>query len=84
VRAFVRPEAIRLGAAATGEPGALTMQVTHLEFLGATCRVTLEGRRLRLEADATAESLRDAGALPGAIVPVAIPPDALMVFATDD
>jgi iron(III) transport system ATP-binding protein len=84
VRAFVRPEAVRLGAAAAGEPGAMTMQVTHLEFLGATCRVTLETGRLRLEADATAEALRDAGALPGGTVPVAIPADALMVFATDD
>jgi iron(III) transport system ATP-binding protein len=83
VRAFVRPEDVRLGAAATGMPGALVMEVVHLEFLGATCRVTLEHGRLRLEADATAEALREAGALPGATVPVAVPASAVMVFPTD-
>jgi iron(III) transport system ATP-binding protein len=83
VRAFVRPEAVRLGPAALALPGALRMEVVHVEFLGATCRVALEHGRLRLEADATSEALRAAGALPGARVPVAVPAEAVMVFPAD-
>jgi iron(III) transport system ATP-binding protein len=83
VRAFVRPEDVRIGAAAQGMPGALTMEVVHVEFLGAACRVALESGRLRLEADMAAGALRDAGAIPGARVPVAVPAAAVMVFPTD-
>lgn len=83
VRAFVRPEDVRLGAAALALPGAVEMEVAHLEFLGATCRVSLEHGRLRLDADASLEALRAAGALPGARVPVAVPAEAVMVFSTD-
>ncbi|WP_372622968.1 ABC transporter ATP-binding protein [Falsiroseomonas sp.] len=83
VNAFVRPEEVRLGAAAVAMPGAIRMEVVHLEFLGATCRVALESGRLRLEADATAEQLRKAGALPGAKVPVAVPADAVTLFPAD-
>jgi iron(III) transport system ATP-binding protein len=83
LRCFVRPEAVRLGRAAQELPGRLTMEVVHLEFLGATCRVSLESGRLRLEADATMDTLREAGALPGARVPVAVPADAVMVFTAD-
>ena len=83
VLAFVRPEDVRLGEAARGEPGAIPMQVVHVEFLGATCRVSLEAGRLRLEADATAEVLRAAGALPGASVAVSVPSAAVMVFPAD-
>ena len=82
VRAFVRPEDIRLGAM-PGEPDGLAMEVVHVEFLGAVCRVTLEAGRLRLEADATAEQLRAAGAAPGARIVVAVPPGAVMVFPAD-
>jgi iron(III) transport system ATP-binding protein len=83
VRAFVRPEHVRLGAAAPGMPGAVEMTVAHVEFLGATCRVGLEHGRLRLEADVTAEALAAAGAQPGARVPAAIPAAAMLVFPAD-
>lgn len=83
VLAFVRPEDVRLGEAVREAPGAITMQVAHVEFLGATCRVSLEAGRLRLEADATTEALRAAGALPGARVAVSVPPAAVMVFPAD-
>jgi iron(III) transport system ATP-binding protein len=83
VRAFVRPEDVRLGEAAQGLPGAIAMEVVHVEFLGATCRVALEHGRLRIEADATAEALRIAGARLGARVPAAIPAAAVMVFRAD-
>jgi iron(III) transport system ATP-binding protein len=83
IRAFVRPEDVRLGEDAQRLSGALPMEVTHVEFLGATCRVALESGRLRLQADATAEALRAAGAVPGAHIPVAVPPAAVMVFPAD-
>jgi iron(III) transport system ATP-binding protein len=83
VRAFVRPEHVRLGEAARGMPGAITMEVVHVEFLGATCRVALEAGRLRLEADVTATALGGLGALPGSRVPAAVPAADVLVFATD-
>lgn len=83
VRAFVRPEDVRLGPSARDLPGAVAMEVVHIEFLGATCRVALEHGRLRLESDATAETLRAAGVLPGARVEAAIPASAVMVFPAD-
>lgn len=83
VRAFVRPEDVRLGAVARAMPGAVEMDLVHVEFLGATCRVALEAGRLRLEADATAAALREAGAMPGARLPAAIPASAVMVFPAD-
>jgi iron(III) transport system ATP-binding protein len=83
VLAFVRPEDVLIGDPAERMPEALSMDVTHVEFLGATCRVTLESGRLRLDADATAAALRAAGAVPGSRIKVAVPPAAVMVFPKD-
>ncbi len=83
VRAFVRPEEVRLGPAALELPGATLMEVVHVEFLGAACRVALEHGRLKLEADAPAEVLREAGAVPGVRLPVAVPASAVMIFPVD-
>jgi len=83
VRAFVRPEDVKLGPAAQGMPGATEMEVTHLEFLGATCRVTLERRHLKLEADAPPALVRQVGALPGERVLAALPADRILVFDAD-
>lgn len=84
LRAFVRPEDVRLGVAAAGLPGAVPMTVTHLEFLGPTCRLSLERGAFRLEADLPPDQVRDAGALPGAEVLAAVPPDRIMVFPADE
>jgi iron(III) transport system ATP-binding protein len=83
VCAFVRPEDVRLGDAARDMPGAIAMDVVHVEFLGATCRVALEAGRLRFEADASAAALRAAGANPGSRLLAAIPAAAVMVFPVD-
>ena len=83
VCAFVRPEDVRLGDAARDMPGAIAMDVVHVEFLGATCRVALEAGRLRFEADASAAALRVAGASPGSRLLAAIPAAAVMVFPVD-
>jgi iron(III) transport system ATP-binding protein len=83
VRVFVRPEDVRLGPAAEGMPGALDLEVTHLEFLGATCRLTLEGPRLHLEADAAPDAIAALQAQPGAMLRAAVPADRLMIFPAD-
>ena len=83
VRAFVRPEDVRLGPAAEGMPGAIMMEVAHLEFLGAMCRIGLEAPRLRLDADASPDLVHALGIAPGAPILVAIPADRLMVFPAD-
>jgi iron(III) transport system ATP-binding protein len=83
VRAFVRPEDVRLGRHATALAGAMEAEVTHLEFLGATCRITLERPHLRIEADASPDLVREIGAVPGARLPMALPADRLLVFRTD-
>jgi iron(III) transport system ATP-binding protein len=83
VRAFVRPEDVRIGPTAEGLPGGCLMRITHLEFLGATCRLGLEAGRLRLEADIPPDAIRGLGALPGEVVRVAVPPARVMVFDAD-
>ncbi|SDD90089.1 ABC transporter ATP-binding protein [Belnapia rosea] len=85
VEAFIRPEDVRLGGAATALPGAFDAEVTHGEFLGPVCRLSLEaslpsGRRWRLEADAPPELAR---AAPGTVLPVAFPAERVMVFPAD-
>ncbi len=71
-------------------PGAFMAQVTHLEFLGPVCRLSLEattpaGRRpLRLEADTNPDEARKLGALPGAVLPAALPAERVMVFTADE
>jgi iron(III) transport system ATP-binding protein len=84
VRAFVRPEDVRLGTEAGGLPGAVPMVVTHLEFLGPSCRLSLERGGFRLEAETSPDRVRAEGALPGAEVLVAIPADRLMLFPADE
>jgi iron(III) transport system ATP-binding protein len=83
VRVFVRPEDVRLGAEAAAQPGAMEAEVTHLEFLGAMCRITLERPHLRIEADASPDLVRSIGATPGARLPMAFPADRLLVFGND-
>lgn len=82
VEVFIRPEDVRIG------PEAQVMrhhegEVTHVEFMGAASRVSLEIGRLRLDADVPAGMVAAMGAFVGASIPVALPPEALMVFPTD-
>jgi len=79
VQAFIRPENVRVGAAAAALPGGFEAQVTHVEFLGPVCRLSLQAGRLRLEADIAPEQV----AQPGALLPVALPAERLMVFPVD-
>lgn len=83
VEAFIRPEDVRLGAEAAAMPCAFRALVTHLEFLGPVCRLSLEVGRLRLEADATPDTVHALRLAPGAEVDAAVPSDRVMVFTTD-
>jgi iron(III) transport system ATP-binding protein len=83
LRAFVRPEDVRLGAEAARLPGHFAAEVTGLEFLGPVCRLSLESGRLRLEADLSPDTMHAMGALPGASLPCAIPADRLLIFPDD-
>ncbi|MFZ4407936.1 MAG: ABC transporter ATP-binding protein [Paracraurococcus sp.] len=84
VQGFVRPEGVRLGAEAAALPGAFDAEVTHLEFLGPVCRLSLEAGRLRLEADVPPDAVRALGALPGMTLPAAFPAGRIMVFPIDE
>ncbi|WP_149535462.1 ABC transporter ATP-binding protein [Siccirubricoccus phaeus] len=81
---FIRPEDVRLGPAAAALPGHFPAEVTHLEFLGPICRLSLEAGHLRLEADAPPDAVAALGALPGAALPCALPAERLMVFPADE
>jgi iron(III) transport system ATP-binding protein len=83
VEAFFRPEDVRLGPEAAFMPGVFRAVVTHLEFLGPICRVSLEAGRLRLEADATPDAIHRLGLAPGAEVDAAVPAERVMVFPAD-
>ena len=80
LRVFIRPEDIRLSAA-TGS--GLSAQVTALEYLGPICRLALEDERLRLEAEASPDEMREIGARPLARLGVSLPASRLMLFPSD-
>ena len=83
VQVFLRPEDVRLGAAGS-QKRAFPVTVTHLEFLGPVCRLSLEfAGRHRLEADLPPELVRTLGALPGAVLDATVPADRVLVFAAD-
>ena len=84
VRVYARPEDVRIGHEATALPGAFEAEVTHLEFLGSLCRVTLEHPHLRIEADISPDAVRPLGVKPGLRIPVALAHDRLLVFAGDE
>ncbi|WP_369407813.1 putative 2-aminoethylphosphonate ABC transporter ATP-binding protein [Roseomonas rosulenta] len=83
VACFIRPEHLRLAPPDAAPPGALKARVTGGEFLGPSCRVSLEAGALRLLAAVVPAELAALGALPGAEVAATLPPEHLMVFAED-
>ncbi|HEY4253351.1 MAG TPA: putative 2-aminoethylphosphonate ABC transporter ATP-binding protein [Roseomonas sp.] len=83
VEVFIRPEDVRIGPEASVTPRHLQGQVSHVEFMGALARVSIEIGRLRLDSDVPAGMLGALGAFVGAELPVALPAESLMVFPTD-
>jgi iron(III) transport system ATP-binding protein len=83
VTCFVRPEHVRLHRADAAPPEALQARVTGLEFLGPTCRISLEAGPLRLLAAVAPAELLALEATPGAPVAASLPSERVMVFAED-
>jgi iron(III) transport system ATP-binding protein len=83
VEVFVRPEDVRIGPEAATVSGQFKAEVTHLEYLGPVCRLSLTSGPRRIEADLPPGIVHRLGAVPGATVDVALPSDRLLVFQTD-
>ena len=73
----IRPEAIRLGPG----PTAHTATVQDCSFLGTQSRITLDLSGTRLEALASPEAVRTL--IPGTLIGVTLPPEALWVLPPD-
>jgi iron(III) transport system ATP-binding protein len=79
LRAFVRPEDVRVGEAARHLPDSFEATVTAIGFIGATCRVTLQTQDFSLEADLPADRA-EADLREGERVPAAVAADRVLVF----
>ncbi len=83
VRAFIRPEDVVVGRDAQGHPAAIEATVVSTEFLGPTCRLSLQAGPLMVEADIPSEHLRDEESLEEQRLPLLLPPERLLVFRSD-
>ncbi len=84
VEVFLRPEDVRLSPAGLGPPGCFSAKVTHAEFLGPVCRLTLaSGTRRRIEADLPPDAAQALGAVPEAVLDAHVPPGRVLVFPAD-
>ena len=83
VRAFIRPEDVVVGRSAESHPAAIVGTVATTEFLGATCRITLEAGPLLIEADIPSENFRTEISPQEQRLPLLLPPDRVLVFRTD-
>ncbi|MFL5115854.1 MAG: putative 2-aminoethylphosphonate ABC transporter ATP-binding protein [Microvirga sp.] len=85
VKLGLRPEEIRVRDVKPSDPNAVTVQVGSLEFLGAFCRARLTPEVKTagpLVADFSANLMRDLNVAEGQRLLIALPPEALRVFAT--
>jgi iron(III) transport system ATP-binding protein len=78
----IRPEEVRVGAAALVGDNRLLARITSVQFQGAFTRVGLQasGDGLSLECDLAATALAELDLEEGTEVPVALTPDALRAF----
>jgi iron(III) transport system ATP-binding protein len=84
-RICIRPEDVKTRGVAPGAENAFEVEVRSLEFLGSFARARLapaDGVGPELVADLSINLLRDLAVAPGARLPVALPPDRLLVFPT--
>jgi iron(III) transport system ATP-binding protein len=77
----VRPEDIQVRNVAEGTPNLLDVSVGELVFMGAFSRARLDAPGASLQADFSANLLRDARLSAGARLAIALPADRLRVFA---
>lgn len=84
VKLGLRPEEIRVRGVEAGTENQLSARVMLLDYLGAFCRATLEieaAPGIQLLADFSANAVRDLGIAEGQPLTVALPAEALRVFA---
>jgi iron(III) transport system ATP-binding protein len=82
VRLCVRPEDVAVRGVAPGSPNAIDVAVGEIVFMGAFSRAQLHGADgFELEADFSANLLRDARLSEGVRLTVALPAERLRVFA---
>lgn len=83
VRLGLRPEEVRIRGVSADAPNALAVSVDPLDFLGPFCRATLHpvaAPGLAIQADLSANAVRDLGIREGQALTVALPPELLRVF----
>jgi iron(III) transport system ATP-binding protein len=81
----IRPEEIAVGPPAEGVANGLRARIESVQFLGPFTRLALAvegGGKATLECDVAATAFAALGAGEGALVPIALSPDALRAFAT--
>jgi hypothetical protein len=81
----IRPEEVRIGAAARGAENQLTARVTSVQFQGAFTRLGLRTTGdggPALECDLAASALAELEVSEGAELPVGLAPGALRAFVT--
>jgi iron(III) transport system ATP-binding protein len=81
LRVCVRPEDVAVRDVGPGAPNRLEMRVGELVFMGAFSRARLEADGVALQADFSANLLRDKAIVEGGALAVALPPERLRVFA---
>lgn len=81
LRVCVRPEDVAVRDVAPGTPNRLEMRVGELVFMGAFSRARLDADGFALQADFSANLLRDRAIAEGVALAVALPPERLRVFA---
>jgi iron(III) transport system ATP-binding protein len=80
LRVCVRPEDIAVRDVAEGTPNRIDVAVGEIVFMGAFSRARLEAPGVALQADFSANLLRDKAIAEGARLRVALPADRLRVF----
>jgi iron(III) transport system ATP-binding protein len=84
VRLGLRPEEVRVRNLDGSTPNAIDATVTSLDFLGPFCRAQLKPAKapeITILADFSANLMRDLAVSEGQKLTIALPPDALRVFA---
>jgi iron(III) transport system ATP-binding protein len=87
VRIGLRPEEIRVRNLDALTPNKLATNVALINFLGSFCRARLEleaAPGLALQADFSANLMRDLGVAEGQTLTISLPPEALRVFAKSE
>ena len=83
----VRPTGKRTGNLDAATPNRLATRVAAIDFLGPFCRARLDleaAPGLSLQADFSANLMRDLGVTEGQALTISLPPEALRVFAKSE